>query len=299
MLAHFFKGLPMNEKHVYPNRFKVITERFYLAACSCGWFGSSEECSADIEGDVYCPACSQSGFHDDADESANDQDIYNALTTQLNQAQTELLMERKRIQELMGLFASLRDRSGETFDKDTCDAIKSLEYESADPTRSDWTMAPGYFGQFPADHDYIDVFLSDGTLRQDQLAVNIDWSLKGDPKTVLAYCLTDKQPTFEDNPISFRTAFKMADEMKSWAEEFYKIITDKSEHLDIYDEQGNPIEELVDLYANFLKAYVQLDTRCDIPGGDSNPASDRKKLSGVMKSISDMEKSMRKVINPR
>lgn len=289
----------MNEEHVYPNRFKVITERFYLAACSCGWFGSSEECSTDIDGDVYCPACSRSGFHDEAEDSADDQTIYNVLTTQLNQAQGELLQERKRIQKLMELFASLRNSSGDAFDKETCDAIKSLGYESADPTRSDWTMAPGYFGQFPADHDYVDVFLCDGTLRQDQLAADIDWGLKGDPKTVLAYCLTDKQPTFEENPISFKTAFNMTAQMKSWAEQFFNIISDTSENFDIYDEQGNPIEELVDLYANFLKAYVQIDTRCDIPGGDSNPASDRKKLSGVMKSISDMEQSMRKVINPR
>jgi hypothetical protein len=289
----------MNENHVYPNRFKVITGDHYLAACSCGWFGSSEECSRDAEGDVYCPACNENGFYDDAEASLSDQGIYNVLTTKLNETQNELLEERQQLQKLMKLFSSLPYRSGDRFDEATCKAIKSLGYELADPTRSDWTMAPGYFGQFPADHDYIDVFLCDGTLRQDQLAVDIDWNLKGDPKTVLAYCLTDKQPTLEGNPISFKTALNMTAQMKSWAEQFFNIISNTSENFDIYDEQGKPIEELVDLYANFLKAYVQIDTRCDIPGGDIGPASDRKKLSSVIKSISDMEKSMRKVINPR
>jgi hypothetical protein len=289
----------MNENHVYPNRFKVITGDHYLAACSCGWFGSSEECSRDAEGDVYCPACNENGFYDDAEASLSDQGIYNVLTTKLNQTQNELLEERKQLQKLMKLFTSLPYRSGDTFDEATCDAIKGLGYESADPTRSDWTMAPGYVGQIPADHDYVDVYLCNGTLRQNQLATDIDWNLKGDPQTVLAYCLTDKQPTFDGNPISFRTAFSLVGQMDSWAVEFHKIINDRSEYPDVYDEQGNPIEALVNLYAAFLKAYVQLDTRYDIPGGDGKPSSERKKLSGLMKSLSDAEQSMRKVVNPR
>lgn len=39
-----------------------VRPRYYLASCDhCGWIGSSEDCGASPDDDVFCPQCHEVG----------------------------------------------------------------------------------------------------------------------------------------------------------------------------------------------------------------------------------------------